>query len=234
MERGWRVHAGEEVFETHTLVAADGRNSTVARLLGLLPALARDRVAIQTHLPAPPDFGERVVLRFLPEGYCGIASVGGGEINLCLVSRPGRLPLLKRWAEKQFAIALDHTWRTITPLSRRAIPASGEELFLVGDTARVVEPFTGEGIFYALASGELAARHISAKLPAESYRSLHASLYRGRLWVNQLSRQAVLRPRIGSLALDLMRFQPRALAFLTAKIVNEKMHPSHDGSDAVS
>jgi flavin-dependent dehydrogenase len=223
LERGWRVHVGGEVFEASTLVAADGRNSTVARLLGLLPALARDRVAIQTHLPAPPDFGERVMLRFLPEGYCGIASVGGGEINLCLVSRPGRLPSLKRWAEKHFPIAPDHTWRTITPLSRRAIPASGENLFLVGDTARVVEPFTGEGIFYALASGELAARHISAKLPAESYRTLHASLYRGRLWVNRLSRQAVLRPRIGSLALDLMRFQPRALAFLTSKIVNEKI-----------
>ena len=30
-------------------------------------------------------------------------------------------------------------------------------LFFIGDAARVVEPFTGEGIYYALRSGELAA-----------------------------------------------------------------------------
>ena len=76
--RGWKVRAGDRSFTAPNLVAADGRNSTVMRLLGLLPRLhARERVAIQAHIPAPRDFGERVVLRFLPEGYCGYCSVGG-------------------------------------------------------------------------------------------------------------------------------------------------------------
>jgi Dehydrogenases (flavoproteins) len=53
--------------------------------------------------------------------------------------------------------AADQGWRTITPLTRSPVPSAHENLFFVGDAARVVEPFTGEGIYYALRSGELAA-----------------------------------------------------------------------------
>src|SRR5437764_4179226 len=61
--------------EARVLVAADGRNSSVARTLGLLPRIEKERVALQTHLPLPRDFGERVVLQFLREGYSGQAPV---------------------------------------------------------------------------------------------------------------------------------------------------------------
>ena len=221
VERGWRVNAGGEIFSTQNLVAADGRNSTVLRLLGLLPTAAKERVGIQTHVAAPRGFGERVVLRFLREGYCGVASVGGGELNLCLVSRPQKIGALKKWAEQNFAIAPDQTWRTITPLARDPVPSSEDGLLLVGDAARVVEPFTGEGIYYALASGELAAKHLAQKLPPENYRREHAQLYAGRLWVNRVSKIAALHPRIASLALDAMRFYPPSLRFLTSKVVGD-------------
>jgi len=58
----WKISAGEKVFQARTLVAADGRNSTVARLCGLLPRNAKERIALQTHLPLPAGFGDRVVL----------------------------------------------------------------------------------------------------------------------------------------------------------------------------
>ena len=61
-------HRGEGSFRARMLVAADGRNSTVARLCNLLPRSARERIALQTHMPLPPDFGDRVVLQFLPQG----------------------------------------------------------------------------------------------------------------------------------------------------------------------
>ena len=44
-------------------------------------------MALQTHVPLPDGFGDRVVLQFLPEGYSGQAPVGDGLLNLCLVSR---------------------------------------------------------------------------------------------------------------------------------------------------
>lgn len=218
IERGWKAHAGDEVFTGRILVAADGRNSTVMRLLGLLPPPAKERVAIQTHLPAPRDFDGRVSLRFLREGYCGLTGVGGGQLNLCLVGRPGDISALKKWAENHFAVTPDQAWRTITPLARKTVPVSGENLLLAGDAARVVEPFTGEGIYYALASGELAAKHVCGKLPFGNYRREHARLYAGRLWVNRISKYAALYPRIASFALDAMRFYPPALRFLTSRV----------------
>ena len=82
-----------------------------------------------------------------------------------------------------------------------------ERLLLVGDAARVVEPFTGEGIYYALASGALAADAIIRRRPAALRRG-HRALYRGRLWVNELAKAAVLHPRIATHALRLARIWP--------------------------
>lgn len=218
IERGWSIRANDETFHARTLVAADGRNSTVARLLGLLPAAARDRIGVQTHFAAAPDFGERVVMRFLPQGYCGLASVGGGQLNLCLVSTGDRIDELKSWASAQFALQAAQEWRTIAPLSRAAVPPAHEDLLLIGDAARVVEPFTGEGIYYALATGELAAQRIVAR-DLSSFAAAQSRLYRGRLWVNELAKQAALHPRLATLALECARLYPPALRFLTAKVV---------------
>ena len=223
---GWTITAGEKIFESQVLVAADGRNSTVARLCQLLPRNAKERVALQTHLPLPPNFGNRVVLQFRPEGYSGQAPVGADELNLCLVSVPGKIPSLRNWAERHFGISREHSWRTITPLTRAPIAPAHRSLFLVGDAARVVEPFTGEGIYYALASGELAADAITAQRngqnateAAAAYSAAHAKLYRGRLWINRLARAAVLSPHLASAFLEVARFQPALLRLLTAKIV---------------
>jgi geranylgeranyl reductase family protein len=221
----WSISAGEQSFRSRALVAADGRNSTVARLCGLLPRSAKERIALQAHLPLPPGFGDRVVLEFRPEGYSGQAPVGGGELNLCLVSVPHKVASLRQWAEARFEIPPGHSWRTITPLRRTPILAGQGSLFLVGDAARVVEPFTGEGIYYALASAELAAKAIlfqcngqSAEEVSAAYSAAHQQLYRGRLWINRMARTAVLSPRAASVFLEALRFQPAVLRFLTAKI----------------
>ena len=217
IEKGWRIQTDAGVFQARTLIAADGRNSTVARLLGLLPPAGKDRIGVQTHFAAPRDFGDRIVMRFLARGYCGLASVGGGQLNLCLVSKPRDIGELKAWAAREFALPPEQDWRTITPLARDAVAPMHENLLLAGDAARVVEPFTGEGIYYALASGELAARHVIAG-NLEGYAAAHARLYRGRLWLNQLAKQAVLHPRLATLALRV----PFVLRLLTAKVVSGK------------
>ena len=224
---GWRIEtSGGRIFAAKTLVGADGRNSTVARLCNLLPRPLRERVALQAHIPLPANFGNRVVLQFLPEGYSGQAPVNREELNLCLVSKPSNMLGLRRWAEKRFNLQRDYQWRTITPLTRAALAPAREKLFLVGDAARVVEPFTGEGIYYALRSGELAAQAIVKDMsgkcdidPVTEYAKAHAAMYHGRLWVNQLSRAAVLAPRFASLFVHLARVQPSILRLLTAKIV---------------
>ena len=226
LEKHWHVVAGGKKFEAQMLIAADGRNSTVARLCNLLPRVGKERVALQSHIPLPHNFGERVVLQFLREGYSGQAPTGNGELNLCLVGKPNSVSALKSWAENEFRIGGDHTWRTITPLTRRALPATQRRLFLVGDAARVVEPFTGEGIFYALRSGELAAQAMvrfnaganEKEIRREYEEALHA-MYSGRLWLNRLARAAVLSPRFASKILSIARLQPAILRLLANKVV---------------
>ncbi len=216
----WSICAGDDVFQARVLVAADGRNSTVARLLGLLPPAAKDRIGVQAHFRAPNQFGERVVMRFLPQGYCGVASVGGDMVNLCLVSTGDRIGELKAWAEGEFGLTREQEWRTIAPLSRAAVSPVRDGLVLVGDAARVVEPFTGEGIYYALATGELAARHIVAR-DLSGFVGEQARLYRGRVWVNELAKCAALHPRVASWAIEVARVYPPMLRFLTAKVIGE-------------
>ncbi|MDQ6940393.1 MAG: NAD(P)/FAD-dependent oxidoreductase [Verrucomicrobiota bacterium] len=211
---GWRIN---DSITARTLVAADGRNSTIARLLGMLPRIEKERVALQTHLPFPKDFGERVVLQFLPQGYSGQAPVNDNELNLCLVGKPKSMLALRMWAESRFGVSLNHSWRTITPLRRETISPARRNLFFVGDAARVVEPFTGEGIFYALRSGELAAETIAAN--RDDYASAHEKLYRGRLWINRIARTAVLSPHMTSLLMRSGVMNRKILRTLTRKIV---------------
>src|SRR5207244_3451948 len=224
--KNWKIDIVREAFAARIIVGADGRNSTVARLRNLLPRPERERVALQGHIPLPRDFGDRIVLQFLPEGYAGQAPVNDSELNLCLVGTPPTISSLRNWAEREFNLSADQSWRTITPLTRAPVPAAHENLFFIGDAARVVEPFTGEGIYYALRSGELAANSIAKIIRGEDQQSAvrefvraHRRMYRGRLWINRLARAAVLSPKTASAFLRIARFSPALLRLLTTRIV---------------
>ena len=221
----WKIDIVRETLLARVVVGADGRNSTVARLQNLLPRPERERVALQAHIPLPRDFGNRVVLQFLPEGYSGQAPVNDRELNLCLVGTPPTINSLRTWAEREFSLPQDQSWRTITPLTRDPVPVAHENLFFIGDAARVVEPFTGEGIYYALRSGELAANAITKIIRGEDreasvreFARAHRAMYRGRLWINQLARVAVLSPRIASAMLASPIISRTILRPLTNKI----------------
>jgi len=228
----WRLMIADAfACRAHILVAADGRNSTVARLCGLLPRIGKERVALQAHISLPRDFGNKVVLQLLPGGYSGQAPVSESELNLCLVGRPKSIRTLQKWAIKRFALSQGQQWRTIAPLTRAAVPPAHRNLLFAGDAARVVEPFTGEGIFYALRSGVLAAtaatriaRENSTGAAAE-YAAQHSAMYRGRLWINALARSAVVSPKLGSILLEFAHVQPAFLRFLTRRIVIPQARP---------
>ena len=222
----WELTANSEKISARYVVAADGRNSTVARALGLLRQAKRDRIALQAHVPRPANFGRRIVLQLLPGGYSGQAPVNDHELNLCLVGRASALPQLKGWAIEHFNLAPELQWRSIAPLTRKPIRPAHENLFLIGDAARVVEPFTGEGIAYALNTGEMAADMIhrlscgaNKMVTRQEFRRAYAALYRGRLWINALARTAVVSPAMGSALFQISRWHPALLRLLTAKIV---------------
>jgi len=222
---GWKVTANDETVNARFLVAADGRNSSVAHLLAEYPKTSTDRVALQTHLST--DTEPHITLQLSQYGYLGLATIGEGRTNLCLVCRPKHADQFRQEATEKFGLTSENRWQSITPLTRPAIQTRHANLMYIGDAARVVEPLTGEGILYALQSGIIAADAISSAItnssdPVLTYARQHQKVYRHRLWVNQLARLAVLHPRISNKFLGLLRYNPAPLKYLTSKVVSEK------------
>lgn len=120
-------------------------------------------------------------------------------------------------------------WRSITPISRpTARHFAKDGVFLCGDAARVVEPFTGEGISFALQSGELLADHLFTSTKGTSgtvqtsealYSQAHRDLYGKGLWVNRLTRFLSEHPRISHRIAPFLLRHPHLLSHLTKKVI---------------
>ena len=90
----------------------------------------------------------------------------------------------------------DADWKAIAPITRRDNFPTGHRVFLCGDALRVVEPFTGEGIYFALRTGLAAAAACDRGLTMDRawneagwhYRNELADIYRPRLWFNRIVR----------------------------------------------
>jgi len=224
VEGGWEAGTAERAWRSRVFIAADGRNSTSCRLLRLSPASRRDRVAVQCHAPMAAGHEERVSLEIYGDGYAGIAPVGEGEMNVCAVAAAGDLEGLRRRLMERLGIPEGVEWHRMAPLERADLAASPRAgLFLTGDVARVVEPFTGEGIYYALKSGMLAGQaavmEMSGNPAGGWYAREHGGMYRRRFWVNRLARVAVTRPWVGSLVIRAGAAFPGLLRWVTSKVV---------------
>ena len=63
----------------------------------------------------------------------------------------------QNWAEMAAGRWRTATWQGTPPLTRRLDQPAAERLFVVGDAAGYIEPFTGEGITWALTAAEALA-----------------------------------------------------------------------------
>jgi geranylgeranyl reductase family protein len=166
------------------VVGADGANSAVRRLLDLTGNPPDDvAIAVRGYAPAPPGPPEQFV-DWVPEGWpayawcfatgTGLANVGYGLLRSRLdggrATLYGRLRTLLPGLEADAATLRAHH----LPLSTYRPPPGRGRVLLAGDAASLVNPVSGEGIYYALASGRLAAA-AALGTPAEplaAYREL--------------------------------------------------------------
>jgi geranylgeranyl reductase family protein len=167
------------------VVAADGANSRVARSLGLRRSKTL-AAGIEIEAPVKADvmnrFANTMLFVFgeIYHGYLWIfpkanhLSIGIGALR----PKPGELQAALHRVMSRYGISLEglelhgHT----LPLYHRAEPISTRRTLLVGDAAGLVDPFSGEGIRFAIKSGKLAAAAILERRPEDYPRQIHRQI----------------------------------------------------------
>ncbi len=253
------VRGPETTYLAPVVVAADGNSSRLSLAVGLRPRDDRPMgVAVRTYYTSPRheddwleswlelwDYSSKEP-KLLP-GYGWIFGVGDGTSNVGL----GILNTSKAFQHVDYRVLLkgwlDHTpeeWgyrdeNMTQPVRGAALPMGfnrqphySRGLLLVGDAGGMVNPFNGEGIAYAMESGELAADVVAQALARgdagareralEAYPRALKDTYGGYYTLGRLFVRAIGNPNVMRLATQrglphptLMRFTLKLLANLT-------------------
>jgi menaquinone-9 beta-reductase len=242
-------------YRARVVVAADGNSSRLSVAMGLRKRDDRPMgVAVRTYYTSPRHRDEYLESwldlwdgdRLLP-GYGWIFGMGDGTSNVGL----GLLNTSKAFGNTDYRALLQSWLRSMPeewgyteenrtePVHGAALPMGFNRtphyyrgLLLAGDAAGMVNPFNGEGIAYAMESGEILARVVAQALArptrAETERvlrgypeELQAAYGRyytlGRIFVQLIGRPQLMRYATsrGMNHPQLMRFALKLLANLT-------------------
>lgn len=201
------------------VVGADGLRSVVARRLGLIGSGgSTPKVALTAHWTGMGDLHERGELHFRGPAVVGIAPVGRGAANVTLVLpgaaaralRGDQAIALRRWpglAERFTAARLVDKPLATGPFDQRVRAVTAPGALLAGDAAGYFDPLTGQGIYRALRSAELAAAHI---LHGATYEGVLQAEFAPAVRLQRLLDGLVRRPAALAGGLGLLRICPPA------------------------
>ncbi|MGA3024262.1 MAG: NAD(P)/FAD-dependent oxidoreductase [Bryobacteraceae bacterium] len=182
-ERGWLVRTRNGSIEADYCVIATGARNPL-RGVGTEWTPGDTATALGYYVPGQQ---EHIDIQFLPglDGYiwvfprCGHLSVG-----ICGKNQPAwtMRARLERYMEEHSLPLRNATFygHVLPSLSRpawRRNRIAGDRWMAVGDAAGLVDPITGEGLYYAMRSGDLASRTIlddayAPEAKAHAYRTL--------------------------------------------------------------
>jgi len=182
-----RTVAPPHTFRARVVVAADGNSSRLSVAMGLRKRDDRPLgVAVRTYYTSPrhdDDYLESWLDlwdgdRLLP-GYGWIFGMGDGTSNVGLgllntstaFGNTDYRGLLKRWLRsmpEEWGYVEENRTEPVRgaalPMGFNRTPHYHRGLLLAGDAAGMVNPFNGEGIAYAMESGEILARVVAQAL----------------------------------------------------------------------
>jgi menaquinone-9 beta-reductase len=245
----------ERTYSARVVVAADGNSSRLSVAMGLRKRDDRPLgVAVRTYYKSPrhdDDYLESWLDlwdgdRLLP-GYGWIFGMGDGTSNVGLgllntsaaFGNTDYHALLRTWLKAmpaEWGFTEENRTQPVRgaalPMGFNRTPHYHQGLLLVGDAGGMVNPFNGEGIAYAMESGEILARTIVQALArarrAETERVLagyphalsqaYGGYYTlGRTFVKLIGQPRLMRfaTRHGMSRPALMRFALKLLANLT-------------------
>lgn len=224
-------------FRARLVVAADGRSSVVAERLGLRAPHRLRRMALVTYVTDLPDCRGAGEIFVDPPDYAILNPLAADRVNLSVVvplahaapwtdrldtflaARVRQMPhLARRLAGARCTAAV----RAMAPLAYRVRPPRVGGVLMVGDASGFYDPFTGEGIFGALRSAELAAGVAVTALGARScsalglagYERARRRAFHGKERVTRALQFLIGRRRLANLAAHALARRPQLLDLL--------------------
>jgi geranylgeranyl reductase family protein len=178
-----RPEGAERTFGARLVLAADGNSSRLSVSMGLHTRADRPLgVAVRSYYKTPRHDDEYLEAwldlwdgNSLLPGYGWIFGMGDGTSNVGLgllntsdaFGNIDYRALLKRWLGSmppEWGLTEENRTQPVRgaalPMGFNRTPHYSRGMVLVGDAGGMVNPFNGEGIAYAMESGELAARTI--------------------------------------------------------------------------
>jgi flavin-dependent dehydrogenase len=233
---GVRLQGRHGAVTAAIVVAADGRSSRLARFLGLSrTAPSPSRWAFGNYIGGVAGLTTRGEMHIRDDGYIGIAPLGNGIANVCVVRARGDVPpgsapdATIADALSRDPVLADRCCRAVSvglasvlgPLAVDSTAAGCPGLLLAGDAAGFIDPMTGDGLRFALRGGELAAQAALAELSTgrPAHVDLHATRHRefaAKWCFNRALRRLVCSPRGVRLAARAASYWPLPFEALVA------------------
>ncbi len=178
------------------LLIAEGANVLISRKLGLRSSWRKEDIVFAMEGHARGNFNElKFIMDAVPHGYGwifpgrGYASFGVGCMGyLAQKVKPAFQELVRKNRAE-----LTRWGAAILPLGGKERPLSRGDVYLLGDSAGLIDPLTGEGIYQAMRSAVEAVRSIADGDPYEER-------------MRPLLEDLALRRRAASLVLPRMKF----------------------------
>jgi flavin-dependent dehydrogenase len=223
------------------VVGADGRASVIAHRLRCRRPHRLARMALVTYVADVADCREVGEIFVDPPDYAILNPLAPDRVNLSLVvplahAAPwrarlddffgARVRLLPHLARRLEGARRVERVQAMGPLAYRVAPPREGGVLLVGDAAGFYDPFTGEGIYTALRSAELAAETIAGARRAgdvsaavlAAYRRARHALFADKERVTRGLQVLLRHRRLANLAARLLARRPGALAALLGVI----------------
>lgn len=218
---------GQRHLHASIVVAADGLGGGLLLRADRIERAPRRNARLGLGALLPGDAADvpagEVRLSVGRSGYLGMARVEDGRIDVAAAVVPAALEalgpagVLNQIAAEAGAFELRGVesvpWRGTPPLWREDAPAAGWRVFAVGDAAGYVEPFSGEGLSWALvgarALAPIAARPWSVEC-AREWERVRARVLAPRQRACGRIAMLVRQPRLVALLAGASVYLPRA------------------------
>lgn len=232
---GITVRAGGDAWSATTVIGADGAHSMVAaQLLPTRPAARY--VALEAEVPQDGHPLEDTVLVDVgayPGGYAW-AFPKGDRVNIgAMVERPRARGLRTAFATfvtgqpalPAVPVGSQHAAAVAAPRAA-PVPCARPGVLLVGDAAHLADPFLGEGIYYAVRSGALAARSVLQGAGGTETAALYADRVRKEVWPDLIaaSRVAYLFHRMPRWWHHLLSLMPGSLSEVIGVLAGDQTY----------